>query len=65
MRKILLTYTVVVAMSLVGCTEKQGPAERLGERVDDAVGEARDRLDAAGQEARDAAEDIRDALEDN
>jgi PBP1b-binding outer membrane lipoprotein LpoB len=65
MRKILVARIVIVALFLVGCTEKQGPAERFGERVDDAVNDARDRLDAASDEAREAADDVRDALEDN
>ena len=49
-------------MAIAACTDKEGPAERLGERVDDAVDEARDRLDDARDEARDAADDVRDTL---
>lgn len=53
----------MVATALLGCAE-EGPAERAGERIDDAIGEARDRLEDARDEAEEAAEDVREALEE-
>ena len=45
---------------LVGC-ERQGPAERAGEDIDEAAGEVRDALDPGGP-AEEAGEAVDDAL---
>ena len=54
---------------LVGC-EKQGPLERVGEEVDEAVEDVRaggettgNKIDDAVDEVRDAADDVREDLE--
>lgn len=59
-------YALLVLLSVgaAGCTDRKGPAERLGERVDDAVSDARDRIDAAADDLEDAAQDARQNLED-
>ena len=54
---------VIACLALGACADNDGPAERFGERVDDAMEEARDRLDDAADEAREAAEEIGDALQ--
>jgi hypothetical protein len=59
---------VMLTLGVVSC-EREGPAERAGEKVDHAVdtlkngGEepARDKLDDAGDKAQDAAADASDA----
>jgi len=55
---------VLAGLLLAACADNEGPAERFGERVDDAVEQARDRLDDAADEAREAADEIEDALRD-
>jgi hypothetical protein len=54
----------LVLICAAGCTDRKGPAERLGERVDDAVSDARDRIDDAADDLEDAADDARQSLED-
>ena len=56
---------IVVAAGLAACTDDEGPAERFGERVDDAVSEARDRAEQTRDEIEEAADEIGDALRDN
>ena len=58
-----MALTAVVGLILVAC-DNDGPAENLGERVDDAVSDTQDRLENAADEAREAADEIEDALRD-
>jgi hyperosmotically inducible protein len=64
MRKSGLALLALSALAGSACTEKDGPAERAGERIDDAVSDARDRIEDAGNEAREAVDEIGDALRD-
>jgi ElaB/YqjD/DUF883 family membrane-anchored ribosome-binding protein len=48
-------------LMLAGC-EQEGPAERAGERLDDALSNAQDRLEDARDEVEETAEDVREAL---
>lgn len=47
----------LLAMPLAACDSNDGPAEKLGEDVDKALDETRDKLD-------DAADEIKDGIED-
>lgn len=60
MRRFVVLACVGV-LGLAAC-EEDGPAERAGERIDDAIDDARDRLDDAADELDDAADELRDAL---
>jgi hypothetical protein len=61
----LAVLTSVFAFSiLIACTDRDGPAENFGERVDDAVSDARDRAEDIGDELEEAADEIRDAAND-
>ena len=51
---------ILCVVVLAACTDRDGPAERLGERVDDTINEARDRVEDAADQARDAFEDALD-----
>ena len=61
MRKAALMLIALSCAALIGC-EEEGPAERVGERLDGALSEAQDRLEDARDEIEDAAEDVGDAL---
>ena len=63
-RAMSLVFIASTAVILSACTDREGPAERLGEQVDDAVSEAQDRLENVGDEIEEAAEEIRDAAND-
>jgi hypothetical protein len=58
-----LSVVVVGIMALSGC-EREGPAERAGARIDDAVNEARDRFEDARDEVEDTVEEIRESVEE-
>lgn len=51
----------LAAMGMSGCDE-QGPAEQMGERLDDAMSEAQDRLEDARDEVQEAAEEVGEAF---
>ena len=57
------TLLLLAALSLFGCAE-EGPAERAGERLDDAANELADRTEDAVENAGDAVEDFADEVED-
>lgn len=50
---ILVCGTLVVAPGLAGCDQQDGPAERLGEKIDDTV-------EQVGDKVEDAADTIED-----
>jgi len=62
--KLRLAAAIAVGLAAVACADDDGPAENLGEQIDDAMNETRDRLEDAVDEAREAADEIGDALRD-
>jgi predicted small secreted protein len=57
-----LSYNVVIAMaagavmlSLVGCPQKEGPAEHAGKVLDKAMDKAGKKIEKAGESVQDAA----------
>jgi hypothetical protein len=61
------TTAVLASLLLLGlaaCTDREGTAEDIGERIDDAAEEAGDRIENAADEVQEAAEEIGDALRD-
>ena len=62
-RNTIPVLAIFAGLGLAGCADNDGPAENLGERLDDAVGEARDRAEDAADEVREAADEIGDALQ--
>jgi outer membrane biogenesis lipoprotein LolB len=63
--KPLIILSALACLSLVGCSEK-GPAEQAGEKVDQAVEQAKDAVEDAGQQgpAEEAGEKIDQTVED-
>jgi hypothetical protein len=71
-RKTALAALIASAtLGLMAC-EKEGPAERMGEEVDEAVNTMKnggeetpgDKLDDAGDKMQEAAQDVGDAVKD-
>lgn len=60
-KAVTIALLTLGTVSLIGC-EDEGPAEQMGERLDDALSEAQDRLEDARDEVEDAAEEVGDAL---
>jgi hypothetical protein len=59
--------TMLAGLLLIGlaaCTDREGTAEDIGERIDDAAREAGDRIEDAAEEVEEAAEEVGDALRD-
>jgi len=56
----LLQRVFIIALltvPLAACDSKDGPAEKAGEKVDNALDETRDKLDDAADEIKDGVED--------
>ena len=64
MSKIRNSIAAALAMSILmvglsACEQKEGPAERAGKAVDQAVDSAGQKLEKAGQDVQDAAKDAK------
>lgn len=45
-------------LASTGCVEKEGPAERAGKKIDNALDKAGDKIEKAGDKIEDAAEKV-------
>lgn len=54
----------LLATPLAACDSNKGPAEKLGENVDNALDETRDALDDAADEVKDGVEDACEDVSD-
>ncbi|MGH7788072.1 MAG: hypothetical protein ACRERC_14465 [Candidatus Binatia bacterium] len=54
MRTFLLAMATTLVLGTAGCEENKGPAERAGEKIDDAVDRAGDAVEDAGDKLEDA-----------
>lgn len=57
-RMTTMMFAALFSLGLVAC-EKEGPAERAGKAVDEAVEKAGDKLDDARDKAREAIDDAK------
>lgn len=55
----LAALLLAAPLALTAC-DKQGPAERAGEKIDDATEKAADKLEDARDKAGEAVDDLRD-----
>lgn len=62
MRSQFLAVMLIAGFGVAAC-EQEGPAENLGEQVDDALDEAGDRAEDVGDEIEDAADEVEDAVD--
>ena len=58
-----LALILFAAIFAYGC-EKKGPAEKAGEKIDDAMSEAADKAEEAGDAIEEAAEETGKAIEE-
>ena len=63
MRSATAFAACVILLGLSAC-ERQGPAERFGEEVDEAVEDARNGGETLGNKVDDAVDDARDTVND-
>ena len=54
----------VAGVFLFGCAEEEGPAERAGARLDDAIDSVRDRAEEVADDVEERAQAVREAIED-
>jgi hypothetical protein len=58
MRSITLSILAALAFSTIGCRD-EGPGERTGREIDEAVDDAGDAVEDAAEDVEDAAEEAR------
>jgi hypothetical protein len=59
----LIVAAMALALTLISACEEKGPAERAGEHIDKAVGNARDAGKDAGQKMGEAMEDAGEKMQ--
>ncbi|MDX1515618.1 MAG: hypothetical protein R3288_02200 [Woeseiaceae bacterium] len=64
MRMMLKIATLFLIAMLAAACEKEGPAERAGEAIDEAADEIQDSGDRVADELEDSGEQLADAAED-
>lgn len=55
----LYVFIAVVALAIVACQPKEGPAEKAGKAVDQAAEKAGEQIEKAGDKLRDAVNDAK------
>ncbi|GAP36873.1 hypothetical protein ABXN37_17190 [Piscinibacter sakaiensis] len=56
---LLAAVLATLSLGLAACAPKEGPAERAGKAVDNAVQQAGDSLERAGDKAKAAVDDVK------
>ncbi len=56
----LLLLAIASSFLMLGCDRNEGPAEDMGESVDEAMDDAGDAMEDAGDEVEDAVDDATD-----
>lgn len=65
MRNTLVALTMALGLGLVGCADDEGPAEQLGEQIDEGMEETGDRIEEATDEMGEKAEEMGDQVEES
>lgn len=60
---ILSALLIALGLTLAGCAEDQGPAEKAGENIDESMEQAGDKIEGATDEMGDAFEEAGDKME--
>ena len=56
----LLLLAIASSFLMLGCDRNEGPAEEMGESIDEAVEDAEDAIEDAGDEIEDEVDDATD-----
>jgi len=64
MRKASKLALVVFAAAFAVACEEKGPAEKAGERIDEAMSEAKEKAEEAGKDVEEAAKEAGEAIEE-
>ena len=61
-KAVLLALAAGLALTLSAC-EQEGPAERAGEHIDNAVGAAGDKIEQAGDKIEEAGDKVKEKVQ--
>lgn len=64
LKKIVSLLCGLMLIGFVSACEQEGPAEKAGEKVDQAVEESQEAMEEAGEESQDAAEQAGESVEE-
>jgi hypothetical protein len=57
--RLVISVAIVIALAGVAACQREGPAERAGKQIDQAVEKAGDKVERAGEKIQDAAKDAK------
>lgn len=60
---LLIPLFATLALCATGC-EKEGPAEKAGEHIDEAMDDVKDAADSAGDQLQEAGQEVKEAAEE-
>ena len=63
-RNALIALMMALGLTVAGCAEEQGPAEKAGEQIDQTMEEAGDEIEEATDEMGSQAEEAGDKMEE-
>lgn len=63
-RNALIALMMALGLTVAGCSEEQGPAEKAGEQIDQTMEEAGDEVEEVTDEMGDKAEEAGDKMEE-
>ncbi|WP_322522287.1 hypothetical protein SR882_05260 [Guyparkeria halophila] len=63
-RNALIALMMALGLTVAGCSEEQGPAEKAGEQIDQTMEEAGDEVEEATDEMGGKAEEAGDKMEE-
>ncbi|HEY3301241.1 MAG TPA: hypothetical protein VGJ90_10745 [Methylophilaceae bacterium] len=64
LRFLTICLTLTALLFGIAACEKKGPAEQLGEKIDNAAETAGEKIDSAAEKASDKVESAKDAVKD-
>jgi len=63
-RNTLIALMMALGLTLAGCAEDEGPAEKVGEQIDESVEQAGDQIEETTDEMGEQAEEAGDEIEE-
>jgi len=63
-RNTLIALMMALGLTLAGCAEDEGPAEQVGEQIDESVEQAGDQIEETTDEMGEQAEEAGDEIEE-
>ncbi|HZJ81488.1 MAG TPA: hypothetical protein VFC95_02210 [Guyparkeria sp.] len=64
-RNVLIALMLTLGLTVMGCSDNEGPAERAGKQIDEAVEKTGDKIEDATDKAGDEIEELGDKVKES